>query len=219
MNAVASPRRRIPRGLVLGGIGMVFGLGLGLAGSRLTKSGVIPLGELRWSDHAALVIAVTFMGLGLVIALASLHRKAAGRMLDAEAGRPATPAQASLYRQQGLVVFLAGAMMGAPVATTLAFDPLPMPVASAVMLAIVAAFLVQTVCNLIVWHRGDELARRVLSETGAVCFWVLQGLLFLWAAAEKLNLAPALSAWDMMTVLMGFYLMVSSAMSIRRGVA
>lgn len=219
MNAVASPRRRLPRGLILGGIGMVFGLGLGIVASRLARSGVIALDELRWSDHAALVIAVIFMGLGLVIALASFHRKAAAKMLDPESGRPATPAQASLYRQQGLVLFLAGAMMGAPVATALAFDPLPMPIASAVMLAIVAAFLVQTVYNLVIWRRGDELMRQVMSETGAVCFWVLQGLLFLWAAAEKLSLAPALSAWDMMTVLMGFYLMVSSAMSIRRGVA
>ncbi|MCE3290804.1 MAG: hypothetical protein K0R83_2816 [Caulobacter sp.] len=219
MNAVSSPRRRLPRGLILGGIGMVFGLGLGIVASRLARSGVIALDELRWSDHAALVIAVIFMGLGLVIALASFHRKAAAKMLDPESGRPATPAQASLYRQQGLVLFLAGAMMGAPVATALAFDPLPMPIASAVMLAIVAAFLVQTVYNLVIWRRGDELMRQVMSETGAVCFWVLQGLLFLWAAAEKLSLAPALSAWDMMTVLMGFYLMVSSAMSIRRGVA
>jgi TRAP-type C4-dicarboxylate transport system permease large subunit len=85
------------------------------------------------------------------------------------------------------------------------------------MLAIVAAFLAQTAYNLLVWRRADELMRQTISQTGAVCFWVLQGLLFLWAAAEKLNIAPALSAWDMMTLMMGFYLIVSSAMSMRRG--
>ena len=39
------------------------------------------------------------------------------------------------------------------------------------------------------------------------------------AAAEKLELVPALTAWDMMTILMGFYLVISSVISVRRGLA
>jgi hypothetical protein len=61
------------------------------------------------------------------------------------------------------------------------------------------------------------MIRQMVAEAGAVCFWVRQGALFLWAAAEKLELVPALSAWDMMTILMGFYLVISSVISVRRG--
>jgi hypothetical protein len=85
------------------------------------------------------------------------------------------------------------------------------------MAAIVGLFLLQTVLNLSVWTRADEMIRQMVAEAGAVCFWVLQGALFLWAAAEKLELVPALSAWDMMTILMGFYLVISSVISVRRG--
>src|SRR5215217_4596854 len=63
------------------------------------------------------------------------------------------------------------------------------------------------------------LAGVMIGAAGAACFWVLQGGLFLWAAAEKLDLAPALSSWDALVVLMTFYLLVSSVLSVRRGFA
>ncbi|MDB5470747.1 MAG: hypothetical protein JWR84_2307 [Caulobacter sp.] len=213
-----APRRLAPR-LILTALGLVAGGVVGAAIARLTKAGVIDLDALGWSDKAAVLIAVCLMALGLITAVASFNRRAAGRMMDPDEGRPATPGQLALYRDQGLVLFLAGVMMAAPVAALTLFDPLPAPIASAVMMAIVAGFLVQTAYNIVVWRRGDELMRRVISDTGAVCFWVLQGLLFLWAAAEKLNLAPVLSTWDVMTILMGFYLLISSVISIRRGLA
>jgi hypothetical protein len=98
-----------------------------------------------------------------------------------------------------------------------ALQPLSSQLAGAVMAAIVGLFLVQTLLNLTVWTRADEMIRQTVAEAGAICFWVLQGALFLWAAAEKLELVPALSAWDMMTILMGFYLVISSVVSVRRG--
>ncbi len=217
MTSSAAPSRSLTVRSILVCLGLVFGGALGFAVGKLMKSGVIDVSSMSWSDEAAAVIAVALMALGLIIGIVSLNRRAAGRMMDPEGERPATAGQASFYRQQGLVLFLAGAMMAAPVVAVVLFDPLPFPIASAVMLAIVAAFLAQTAYNLLVWRRADELMRQTISQTGAVCFWVLQGLLFLWAAAEKLNIAPALSAWDMMTLMMGFYLIVSSAMSMRRG--
>ncbi|MDO9335126.1 MAG: hypothetical protein Q7T61_01875 [Caulobacter sp.] len=219
MNAASSTRPRLPARLILACLGLAAGIGLGFLVGRLIKTGVLAIDRLTWSDHGATVIAAIFVGLGLIVAVASVSPKLAGRLLDPDGERAATPAQASLYRMQALVTVLAGAMLGAPVIVALAFNPLPMPVASVAMLAIVAAFLLQTACNLMLWRRGDELMRRVMAETGAVCFWILQGLLFLWAAAAKLELAPAVSSWDLITVLMGFYLLVSSAMSMRRGLA
>jgi hypothetical protein len=71
------------------------------------------------------------------------------------------------------------------------------------------------------WRAG---AKPLLALPPAhAAFWeeavdlLFEGALFLWAAAEKLELVPALSAWDMMTILMGFYLVISSVISVRRG--
>jgi hypothetical protein len=219
MNAASEAPRRNASRLVLGGLGLLFGGGLGYLVGRLIKTGVIDASRLGWSDNLAVVIAACLIAMGLIIGLASFSRKAVGRMIDRTGAQLATPAQASFYRQQAVVMFLAGILMAAPVVTTASFEAIPMVVASIIMLAILAIFLIQTVYNLTVWHRSDELIRRVTSETGAVCFWVLQGLLFLWAAAEKLGLAPPLTAWDIMTVLMGTYLVVASIMSARRGLS
>ncbi|MBI1407537.1 MAG: hypothetical protein GC145_15605 [Caulobacter sp.] len=219
MNSAASNPGPGARRLILAGLGLVFGGGLGYAVGRLIKSGVLSADGLGWSDIAAAAIAVCLLAMGVVIGAASFSRVAAGRMIDARSGRPATPAQQSFYRQQAIVLALAGIMMAAPVATVAVFGKVPEPLGSIVMLGVIAVFLVQTAFNLTVWRRGDEMMRQVISETGAVCFWILQGLLFLWAAAEKLGLAPALSAWDIMTILMGVYLVISSLMSIRRGLA
>jgi len=107
--------------------------------------------------------------------------------------------------------------MAAPVVATLALAPLAPQLGQAIMAGVIALFLLQTLLNLTVWTRADEMMRQMIAESGSICFWVLQGGLFLWAAAEKLDIAPALSAWDLMTILMGVYLVVSSALSLRRG--
>lgn len=219
MNVVSeTPRNLVPR-LILAGVGLLFGGGLGYLVGRLIKSGALDASRFGWSDSLATLIAASLVVIGLIIGLASFSRKAVGRMIDSSGTHVATPAQASFYMQQAIVIFLAGVLMAAPVVTAASFEVIPMVVASIVMLVILAIFLVQTVYNLVVWRRSDELLRRVTSETGAVCFWVLQGLLFLWAAAEKLELAPKLTAWDIMTVLMGTYLVVASIMSARRGLS
>jgi hypothetical protein len=217
MNAVSKPTTWTRRRMIRLVIGLAIGGAAGYALGGVIQSGLPNAHALGWSDIAAAIIALSLLASAVIMGVASFSPKATGRMIDAESGRAATPAQASFYRQQALVMGLAGAMMAAPVAVVALVDPLPVPVASIVMLGIVAAFLVQTAYNLTVWRRGDEMMRRLIAEVGSVCFWTLQGLLFLWAAAEKLNLAPALSTWDLMTILMGFYLTVSMLMAMRRG--
>jgi hypothetical protein len=44
-------------------------------------------------------------------------------------------------------------------------------------------------------------------------------VLFLWAAAERLGAAPAITAWDIYAVLMTLYLAASLWISVRRGLA
>ena len=118
--------------------------------------------------------------------------------------------------QQDIVIVAAARTAIGKFGGTLAKTPAS-ELGAAVMAGIVALFLVQTVGNLILWQRSDELVRQVMAETGAVSFWLLQGALFLWAAGEKLNLLPALSLWDAVAVLMASYLLISTLVSARRG--
>lgn len=203
--------------LALAGAGMIVGGFVGWGVGRLIKHGALDMSQATWADLAAGTIAAMLLASGLLVGLASFDRRAAGRMIDPASDRPARPAQVVFYRQQAAVMALAGLMMAAPVLARLIWQPLPATLAQAVMAGIVALFLLQTVLNLTVWQRADEMMRRMIAESGSVCFWLLQGALFLWACAEKLQLAPALSAWDLMTILMGVYLVVSSLMSVRRG--
>lgn len=203
--------------LALASAGMVCGAGVGWLIGRLVKSGALDLSGATWADLAAGTIAAMLLASGLIVGVASLNARLAGRMIDPASDRPARPAQASFYRQQAAVMALAGLMMAAPVVARLAFEPLPVQLAQAVMAGVIALFLLQTLLNVTVWMRADEMVRQMIAESGSVCFWVLQGALFLWACAEKLELAPALSAWDLMTILMGVYLVVSSILSMRRG--
>ncbi len=205
--------------LAQGAAGLIVGGGLGYLIGRVIKQGDIDVSHLTWSDNVAMLIAAMLFAAGSILAAATFSKRLAARVMDPASDRPARPVQITFYRQQAIVMALSGVMMAAPVAARLASQPLSGQLAGAVMAAIVGLFLLQTLLNLSVWTRADEMIRQMVAEAGAVCFWVLQGALFLWAAAEKLELVPALTAWDMMTILMGFYLVISSVISVRRGFA
>lgn len=220
MTAITSSSPRLNRArLAQGAAGLVVGGGLGYLVGRVVKHGHIDVSGLTWSDTVAVLIAVMLFAAGAVLVLATFSKRLAARVMDPASDRPARPAQITFYRQQALVLALSGMMMAAPVVARVLSQPLSTDLAGAVMAAIVGLFLLQTLLNLSVWTRADEMIRQMVAEAGAVCFWVLQGALFLWAAAEKLELVPALSAWDLMTILMGFYLVISSVISVRRGLS
>ena len=212
----SSPRLNCAR-LAQGAAGLIVGGGLGFLVGRVLKRTDLDLSHLTWSDHVAVLIAAMLFVAGSVLVAATFSKRLAARVMDPASDRPARPAQITFYRQQAIVLALSGVMMAAPVVARVADQPLSSQLAGAVMAAIVALFLLQTFLNLSVWTRADEMIRQMVAEAGAVCFWILQGALFLWAAAEKLELVPALTAWDMMTILMGFYLVISSVISVRRG--
>ncbi len=190
---LATPKARVAAVLGLGG--GVVGFSSGMLIGKLEKGGALSLETLGWSDVLSGVIALMLIATGLMVLTVSFSRKASGRLLDPASQRDATSAQASYYRQQGLVALLAGLMLAAPVLVLAVNDPPPFELSAAVMTGIVALFLLQTVVNLTLWFRSDEMVRRVISETGSATFWILQGALFLWAAGEKLGLLPPLSLW------------------------
>lgn len=84
--------------------------------------------------------------------------------------------------------------------------------------AIVAVFALQTVANVLLWRRADEMLRRVMSETSTIAFWALQTALFLYAAAERLGLIESITAWGMTGILMSVYLVSSIIAAARRGI-
>lgn len=200
-------------------VGMVAGAAAAGLGLTAAEAGIFDLASLSWSEIFALVLSLMLTISGLFVLISSFSAKGAASVLDPSGQAPPRPGQTIFLRQQGVVVLLAGIMMAIPVlAPLLVGTPAP-PLAMALMMALVALFLVQTALNLSVWTRADEMMRQMIAEAGAVCFWVLQGSLFLWAAAEQLGLAPAISAWDATVILMAFYLLVSSVLSVRRGFA
>jgi len=62
---------------------------------------------------------------------------------------------------------------------------------------IVLLLAIQTVANVMLWRRADEMLRQVMADTSAIAFWALQTALFLYAAAERLGLVDSISAWAM----------------------
>jgi hypothetical protein len=199
-------------GMIAGGVGGV--LFMRLFGDALPEPDTVP-----WSTTLAVVLGLVMSISGLIVVGVSFSARATARAMDPDSESRPRAGQTTLYRYQGLVLLLAGLMMGAPVIVARMFDPVPRTIGIAVLVALVALSLIQTALNLSIWQRADEMMRRMISEGGSACFWLLQGLFFLWAAAEVLGVAPALSAWDIMTLLMTAYLIVSSVIAIRRGFA
>jgi hypothetical protein len=127
------------------------------------------------------------------------------------------PSQTIFFVLQAGVLILAGAMLAAPVIFEFVAIGAQGAVAKPLMAAVLVAFAVQTWLNILIWRRADEVFRQVIAEAGALSFWSLQGLFFVWACGEKLKLVPPISSWDAVTVLMGAYLMLSTIVAYRRG--
>ncbi|MDO1559073.1 hypothetical protein Q0812_06480 [Brevundimonas sp. 2R-24] len=175
----------------------VLALAGGATGFALARAGIGL--NLPFEDAAALFMAALL----LVSAAAALI------MLGV---RPASiPKGCGLL--QTVVLALAGVMFALPVVAS-------PPLSPALAFALVAALLaVQSLANLMLWRRADEMLRRVMWETCAVAFWVGQLALFLYAAAARLDLVAEVSAWTLMSVLMALYILASAVTSVRRGLS
>lgn len=167
-------------------------------------------GGFSWSDHLALVLSVALLATAAIVTVNSMNRRALGRMLNMEG--EATGSEVADARRQAAVTGLAGVMLFIPVGAALIGDESP----ALTYVIILGLFVIQSALNAMLWFRGDELVRRLMIEAGAVSFWGLQGVLFLYAAAERLALVPAITAWDAVTVLLATYLIVSCVVAARR---
>lgn len=179
--------RKIAVGLGLGVLGAIVGAGV----ARYTF-----LGETNAPDTVAGLVAVALLAMAVISVFVMLSRPAS------------VPKGCGVL--QITVTALAGIMLLAPIAP-LGLSP------DVTFVGIAALLAIQTVANILLWRRADELLRRVTVEAGALTFWLSQGVLFLYAAAERLGLAAEVNAWTLIGILMALYILASSIVATRRG--
>ncbi len=152
---------------------------------------------LGWDDSLAFAVSFGLLTIGVLSGVTMIVRPSA------------VPPGCGMLQ---IVVFvLAGLMFLAPMVA-----PASIPTVW-VFVGIVVAFALQTVANVVVWRRADEMMRRLMTDTSTIAFWGLQSAFFLYAAAERLALIQPVSAWGMSGILMVVYLISSIVPSVRRG--
>jgi len=173
---------------LLGGLGAVVGYAAASVGIA---------GDMPWDDALALLMAVTLIAMGLLGAVNVAMRPAS------------VPKGCGVL--QVTVFLMAGGLFLLPL-----YGPAWIS-SEGLFAGIVAVLALQTVANVLLWRRADEMLRRVMLETSALAFWVGQLALFLYAAAERLGLVGGVTAWGMMAILMAVYLLASVVAALRRG--
>ena len=194
MNAtLETPRPSIARKAVLFLILALLGGFVGYGVATLTDGTLT-----TWEDDVALVMSVVMISTGVISAFLLVTR-------------PSTiPRGCGLL--QVVVMLLAGGMFLLPM-----FGP-AWAAPNVIFAAILALLLLQSVANLMLWRAADEMLRRIMSETSAMAFWVVQLGLFIYAAAERLGLVETITGWGLIGLLMGVYFVSSIIASARRGI-
>jgi hypothetical protein len=203
----------LARAFVFGAAFGAAGYGLGWLLAQVAPGGLDLIDRtVRWSDILAILVAAALIAASLLAFIVSLNAKQLGRLYNLEGD--ASRDEMAQARFQSLVIGFSGVIMALPVGLSLAgFNP-------ALGLAAIGLLLVlHTVMNVRVYRMADELLRRAVLETAAATFFAGQLILFVWAAAERLAVAPPITAWDIYAVLMTLYLAVSIWINVRRGLA
>lgn len=163
-----------------------------------------------WVDAVAFLVAVGLIVGGLLAGLMSACPNWMRRELKLDSA-PTAPERVELALCS-LAAVLAGILYLIPLlAGPAAWEPV------AAYGGVLLVLTVQSIVNWRLLRRSDELARRAMIEAGALCFWGLQGLLFLYAAAERLGLVEPLTAWTATVIVMPVYLAASLWAYARRG--
>ena len=191
---ITSTEKPVPLSLRLAG-----GLLLGAAGAAMgyLVSGQVRSAEMSWDDGLACLMGVMLLSVALA-------------MIYVLVSRPATVPKGCGVLQI-IAMMLAGVLYLIPVFAPASIAP------EVVMAGIVAVLAVQTVANVLLWRRADEMLRHLMLETSAISFWLLQLAFFTYAAAERLGLVGGVSAWGMAGILMVIYLFASTVASARKG--
>lgn len=164
-----------------------------------------------WVDAVAFGVAVLLIASGAFAGLMAARPGWMRKELKFDSA-PTTPERADLFIQS-VVLVLAGVMYLIPLLAGAAGWSSP-----AAYGGVLVVLAVQSAMNWRLLRRSDELARRAMIEAGALCFWGLQGVLFVYAAAERLGMLEPLTAWTATVIVMPVYLAASVWAYARRGV-
>lgn len=204
--------RKLSKAVFAGALCGAVGYTIGHFAAELVPGPSPDLSGLRWADAVAGLVAAVLLVACLGTAITSLDRRRLGKALKLEG--PASDGEVRDTRIQAAILGLSGVIMVLPMILSGLRTP-----ATASLAAVVLLLVLHTILNVRLYRSIDELFRRTVVEAGALTFWLGQGLLFLWAAAERLGVAPPLTAWDIYVVMMGAYLIVSLVVTVRRGLA
>jgi hypothetical protein len=194
----------------IAGAAVGYGVTSGLRALHITRN------DVGWTDILALWIGVFFLGYSLFFAYLSTNRRQLALILEGEqATVPATNDELLATRLQTVVLALAGLLLLAPIFVQKLL-PRHAALGAETFAVIVLLFAVQTWANVRLWQTSDEFSRRLIAGGAAVSFAVVQGALFLWAAAEHLHLVRPMPAWNLYTLLMLLYLLASAAFTLRQ---
>lgn len=210
--SMSNGARTLIKALVAGAVCGVLGYFVGQLAYDYFPGLEPDLSAVRWADVVAVLLAAIMVIASLATAIRSLDRKGLGKTLNLEG--PAGDGEVREVRLQSAILILSGLILPLPMILSAVGAPVGLSLA-----AVAALLVLHTVLNFHLYRTVDELFRRIVVEAGAVTFWLGQGLLFLWAAAERLSAVPPITAWDAYVVLMGVYLVVSMIVTMRRGLA
>jgi hypothetical protein len=159
---------------------------------------------LRLIDLCGFLLGISFACSGFFVFAISFSPSWTGRQLEQDpSAPPANVRERGLMRMQGAVLLLAGILVVIPQLAVLAgWVTRSAPIIYA---GVVLGFLLQTVLNIQVWRQSDEFVRALVAKSSMFTFWILQGVLFLVAAGEKLGLLPEFPLWGACIVMLGFY--------------
>jgi large-conductance mechanosensitive channel len=212
------------KNLVRALIGALLGAGVGFGFMTLAFKIGVPSKTLQWSDFLAIWMGIVFVAFGILMGWLSVNRLQLAKALqgqqigDEPAEEPVLPATNDEVKQaimQAVVLVLAGLMLLGPILAQGPIKSNPM-LAGYFYAGIFVLFLVQTALNIQLWRTGDEYLQRTLLVISAGTFVIGQGVLFLYAAAERLHLLPGISSWDVITHLLTLYLLVSFYVGLKQ---
>ena len=197
-------------GFVFGVVG--YGVGHMLGAAFPPDADVLDRLTPRWADVLAVGVALFLLGGSIFVLVLSMDARRLGRLYKLEG--PASIEETAQARLQCGVMAFSGVLLLLPMIFSLAGLPPLFGVA-----VIVVLLILHTVMNVQVYRQADELLRRTMMEAATIVFFLGQGVLFVWAAAERMGAVPAITAWDIYAVLMILYLLASLVISARRGLA
>jgi hypothetical protein len=192
---------------------------------QLVKLTGLTVKTLSWFDVISMSIGLGFLAMGLVSAAIATNRRRLAAALEGagdpllvaserEAELPATDGEVRTALTQAAVLGLAGILMLIPIFLLAPVHTHP-GLGIWIFPAIFVVFLLQSALNLQLWQGSDEFVRKLILSVCAASFVVCQGLLFLWATAERLRLVAAASSWEIFTLMMACYMAMSFAVARR----